>query len=415
MGGVQHGTKTVTKNHQFKVTLPAGYDDKGKSPTFYTMKNTDGAYATAVPADAAARLYDQRFSNSMWLGKTTGYEACKAASTTTCVFQYTENTGSHDPISLMPENGDVWVVSKQYFGTGKGADEATATAAASEKSHFAASASATTLTTAAAAFENGKISYAYLKEGATSVQTSDYFAVGATVEVLPTTWADGAEGTDVLTNVLSKNTYRKFKITGHVTNEFNREFAKLDSFPADDGVARAAADNTGMPKYNVKITSNNGTVHQYANAGVTVHVNEVQILTIGNGRTAKGSDHVFKLSYKGEETKNMDGASLPAQIAEEINSFSALSGPVSVAVATNVNQYVITFDAKDGDVAQLVAHKQSGALDVYVSTQKNGWSIEGPPSLGLDTMQAGGTINITAAEECTFDFSAHGTPKTLNY
>jgi len=76
-----------------------------------------------------------------------------------------------------------------------------------------------------------------------------------------------------------------------------------------------------------------------------------------------------------------------------------------VAVATNVNQYVITFDAKDGDVAQLVAHKQSGTLDVYVSTQKNGWSIEGPPSLGLDTMQAGGTINITAAETCTFAFS----------
>merc|ERR1712159_659217 len=313
MGGVQHGTKTVTKNHQFKVTLPAGYDDKGKSPTFYTMKNTDGAYATAVPADAAARLYDQRFSNSMWLGKTTGYEACKAASTTTCVFQYTENTGSHDPISLMPENGDVWVVSKQYFGTGKGADEATATAAASEKSHFAASASATTLTTAAAAFEDQKINYAYLKEGATSVQTSDYFAVGATVEVLPITWLDAAAGLalpDVKIDAAanggrSNNAYRKFKITGHVTNEFNREFAKLDSFPADDGVARAAA-NTAKPAYNLKITS-----------------------------------------YKGEESKNMDGASSPAQVAEEINSFSALSGPVSVAQTADINQYVITFDAKD--------------------------------------------------------------------
>merc|ERR1711988_123340 len=202
----------------------------------------------------------------------------------------------------------------------------------------------------------------------------------------------------------SNNAYRKFKITGHVTNEFNREFAKLDSFPADDGVARAAA-NTAKPAYNLKITSNNGTVHQYANAGVTVHVNEVQILTIGDGRTAKANTHFFKLSYKGEETKNMDGTSTPAQIAEEINGFSALSGSVSVAVTANVNQYVITFDAKDGDVAQLVAHKQSGALGVYVSTQKNGWSIEGPPSLGLDTMQAGGTINITAAETCTFDFS----------
>jgi len=41
-----------------------------------------------------------------------------------------------------------------------------------------------------------------------------------------------------------------------------------------------------------------------------------------------------------------------------------------------------------------------------VATTKHGWSIEGPPSLGLDTMQAGGTINITAAETCTFTFDA---------
>merc|ERR1711988_1504617 len=123
-------------------------------------------------------------------------------------------------------------------------------------------------------------------EGATSVQTSDYFAVGATVEVLPTTWLTGSEDSDVKIDATanggrSNNAYRKFKITGHVTNEFNREFAKLDSFPADDGVSRAAA-NTAKPAYNLKITSNNGTVHQYANAGVTVHVNEVQILTIGD-------------------------------------------------------------------------------------------------------------------------------------
>jgi len=167
-------------------------------------------------------------------------------------------------------------------------------------------------------------------------------------------------------------------------------------------VARAAADNTGMPKYNLKITSNNGTVHQYADKAVTINVQEEQLLTIGTGQVAKATADVFKLSYKGEESKNMNGDSTPAQIAEEINSFSALSGPVEV---TNVNNfYKILFDAKDGDVAQLVALKQSGS-DVHVATTKNGWSIEGPPSLGLDTMQAGGTINITAAEECKFTFS----------
>jgi hypothetical protein len=52
----------VLVNHQFKVTFAAGYDDLGKSPTFYTMQNTDGAYAAPSPANARARLYDQRFS-----------------------------------------------------------------------------------------------------------------------------------------------------------------------------------------------------------------------------------------------------------------------------------------------------------------------------------------------------------------
>merc|ERR1712199_84645 len=38
-------------------------------------------------------------------------------------------------------------------------------------------------------------------------------------------------------------------------------------------------------------------------------------------------------------------------------------------------------------------------------TRANGWSIEGPIGANLDFMQAGGTINITAAEECTFKVS----------
>ena len=35
----------------------------------------------------------------------------------------------------------------------------------------------------------------------------------------------------------------------------------------------------------------------------------------------------------------------------------------------------------------------------------NGWSIEGPIGANLDTMQAGGTINVTAREECKFTVS----------
>merc|ERR1711968_199784 len=99
-------------------------------------------------------------------------------------------------------------------------------------------------------------------------------------------------------------------------------------------------------------------------------------------------------------SQDMDQASTEAQIAEEINGFSALSGPVTVADEGN-SKFKVTFNALDGDVAQLEAHTDS-TKPVSVVTRENGWSIEGPISANLDTMQAGGTINITAKEVCTF-------------
>jgi hypothetical protein len=42
------------------------------------------------------------------------------------------------------------------------------------------------------------------------------------------------------------------------------------------------------------------------------------------------------------------------------------------------------------------------AGSVTVVTRAHGWSIEGPVGLGMDTMQAGGIVNITAKEVCTF-------------
>merc|ERR1711998_731216 len=306
------------------------------------------------------------------------------------------------------------------------------------------------------------LNFAYLKEGKISVQTSDYFAVGSTIEVLGTTWSsgyicadaagvEGAGGAGVLTaagctastcgdldgsacawaqhNVgtdvaTGNNKYRKFKVTGHVTNEFNREFAKLDSFPADDGITDATALKD-RPDYNLKITSNNATVRTYPPTGTgiaaKITLNEVQIITLGNGQD--GADNpdvggtgvtatVWKLYYKGEESQNMDHSSTPAQVAEEINGFSALSGPVTVAgistgTSTGFPRYSVTFDAKDGDVAEMTAVADSGT--VAISTQANGWSIEGPVGLGLDTMQAGGIINVTAPEVCTFEGTGIGT------
>merc|ERR1711998_713166 len=102
----------------------------------------------------------------------------------------------------------------------------------------------------------------------------------------------------------------------------------------------------------------------------------------------------------------MNYISTAAEVAEEINGFSALSGPVvvtgdgSTSSNTGFPRYKVTFDAKDGDVAQMVAVATTGT--VTVRTRENGWPIEGPVSLNLDSMQAGGIINITEAEECVF-------------
>merc|ERR1711907_349570 len=293
--------------------------------------------------------------------------------------------------------------------------------------------------------------HAYLVSSATSRQTSDYFAVGSTVEVLASTWDDGATETPV--NDYSNNLYRKFKVTGHVTNQFNTEFAKLDVFPSAEANSQPVVTGSGtanvveledLPDYNLKITSNNGTVRSYESTATTVTVNEVQVLVLatgvdgsqaicsdpsitsvgactgdwdhdGNGGNADiarvaGAESTWKLSYKGEMSQDMDYKSTPAQVAEEINGFSALSGPVSVVGegTTRSNgfpKYVITFDAADGDVAELGTHTD-GTDVVTIVTRENGWSIEGPIGANLDTIQAGGTINITAAEVCKFTIDA---------
>merc|ERR1712196_191731 len=114
-----------------------------------------------------------------------------------------------------------------------------------------------------------------------------------TVEVLPSTWDDDAkESTITGTSYNSNNLYRKFRVTGHVTNQFNTEFAKLDAFPAAEAnsqpVETGAADAAkiqldDLPDYNLKITNNNGTVRSYENTATIVTVNEVQVLVLATG------------------------------------------------------------------------------------------------------------------------------------
>jgi hypothetical protein len=114
----------------------------------------------------------------------------------------------------------------------------------------------------------------------------------------------------------------------------------------------------------------------------------------------------------------MDGGSSIAEIAEEINGFSALSGPVTVegeipdssAGVTHV-VFKVTFDEKDGDVAQMTAIATTGVVNV--GTRRNGWSIEAPVSHGLESMQAGGVVNVTAREQCVFTVS--GTDDSTYY
>merc|ERR1711871_330675 len=420
----------ILSNHQFKVTFAAGYDDMGKSPTFYTMTTSDGAYADAD--NARAKLYDQRFSNSIWLGKTTGYfEVLVADDESTADAQFTKVGSKTIALNIQPQSGNIYYFSEDQFGAGAGTSGGNADVGTQALHATPASSSPGTaehgidadgataritckagtsipVTSTDGASGGTKLRFAYLQSSVTSRQTSDYFAVGATVEVLPTTWDDGAKETSVTD--YSNNVYRKFKVTGHVTNPFNTEFAKLDAFPSAEAnsqpVETGAASATkiqldDLPDYNLKITNNNGTVRSYEDTNTIVTVNEVQILYLGTG--APGQASTFKLSYKGEMSQDMDESSSEAQIAEEINGFSALSGPVTVVKeqtsATNT-RWSITYDAADGDVAQLETHASSGAA--YVVTRANGWSIEGPISENLDSMQAGGTINITAAEKCTF-------------
>merc|ERR1711988_1870200 len=148
-----------------------------------------------------------------------------------------------------------------------------------------------------------------------------------------------------------------------------------------------------------KITSHGGTVRSYADTATKVTVNEVQVVVLNDGINNSPAA-TFKLSYKGEMSQDMDNGSTEKQVAEVINGFRALSGAVTVA-KEGAAKFVVTFDAADGDVAQLVAHG-TGTGSAMGVTRENGWSIEGPIGANLDTMQAGGTINITAAEVCTF-------------
>lgn len=257
----------------------------------------------------------------------------------------------------------------------------------------------------------GRIDYTADRPTQTSQQTEDYFAVGAAIEVMTTTWADGALGTDVLTTT---NEHRKFTVLSHVKNGHGKMFAKLDSSPETDS----------STDYTLRVTSNNGTTTAFKTVNIVAGVNEVQNIRVTDGKIfAPVLAETFRLyinkgKWNEEFTEVLTHGSTNAQIAEAINSFAALSGPVKVTNEFHgfdtteksvTSTMVVTFDAIDGDVPLL--HAESvGTLTGTLSTSTitHGSSISGGAGARFEHMEAGGTINITSQETVTFTLPSGG-------
>merc|ERR1719454_568358 len=66
------------------------------------------------------------FSNSIWLGKVTGYVTCVQGGTTGCDLKSTDINGNAVAVDARASNGDVWVTSGVAFGHGGVASTPTA-------------------------------------------------------------------------------------------------------------------------------------------------------------------------------------------------------------------------------------------------------------------------------------------------
>merc|ERR1711871_820944 len=111
-----------------------------------------------------------------------------------------------------------------------------------------------------------------------------------------------------------------------------------------------------------------------------------------------------------EFTEVLSGASDVEEIAEAINAFSALSGPVSVTQPIANAEILITFAEIDGDVPQLTVVDVGSNTDTRtIVTLVEGWSFFAGESARLSHVQPGSIINVTASEEVTFTIVGSGT------
>jgi hypothetical protein len=399
-----------TAPHAFTVTFPAGYDDGGQVPV-------TGAYASSVytrggtkATTATVSVVDQRFSNSLWIGEISGWHKFSVSSDT--------YTGADSKPTA--EGGDVFEFSSIQYGF----DTAATTSATAITGNCVAKSSTASIECTSGTVQNGKvygrIQYSANRPTQTSQQTEDYFAVGANVEVMDLTWADGAIGTDV-TGTSIKNTYRKFGVLSHVTNGHGKMFAKLDSTPETDS----------STDYTLRVTSNNGTTSSFKQVRIVASQNEVQTIKVVDGSNILGHTatqtyriYINKGKSNEEFTEVLTYGSSNAQVAEAINAFSALSGPVKVDNTLHgfdtgtgtTHAKVITFDAIDGDVPQLRA-ESVGTLTgtLHTTTIRDGSSLTGGADARFEHMEAGGMINITSQETVTFTLPSSGTSAVIAF
>merc|ERR1711871_831730 len=189
-------------------------------------------------------------------------------------------------------------------------------------------------------------------------------------------------------------------------------FAKLDSVPTTNSATQ----------YALKVTSHNSTVTNRKNIEVNGRQQEIQAIqhTTSNVFVTGGTDttNSYRLYINAnkanvEFTEVLNGASTNLQIAEAINSFSALSGPVTVAKNTDHFEIQVTFAAIDGDVPELSVVRESGSLDFAVHTLQEGWSFFAGHSARLENVQPGSVINITSSEKVTFGITTFATDAEL--
>jgi len=410
---------TLSKAHSYTVTFASGYDDGGQTPNVDLVTGYGGGAGLATDGDII--IYDQRFSNSLWLGDITGWEPvlCRKTATDPVTSDYCNAGGVADnsDSTIQGEYGSNFKMSIVNFGHENQFQASTASIFSNAKvATFMNVHSDLSNVNADFGLGEGKLTIdntkAYIMVDntkpfptATSQNTEEHFAVGSTIEVLPKTWDRSDRDADIPTTGNVDNAYRSFRVLSHVSNVHGQTFAKLDSTPTTASGAN----------YALKVISHNSTVTKRTGITLNAAQAEVQnILTIKDNKQATHADDQYRIYINAgkpnvEFTEILTGDSTPDQIKEAINSFSALSGPVTVVRAAAADKIKVTFSDIDGDVPQLTVEKlvdgDTGAMSTEVL--KEGWSFFAGNSARLQNVAPGSVINITSRE--TVEFSIGGT------